>query len=406
MGDRDHSITCEVCGLQRGGLNNYKCHCDAAKDPPSLPSLEVETQEDRDLDFEIKMMEHEGSMAPSMNARWQRGLTWLRELRDLRIIQRANTQQNTAAPQHAADSGAPTQLTADMLVTLVRFRRTVICAWCGNRYRSSVPSELDRGLQGSHCASDIVQKEGEWIVRGGYGSDEHDMHRYLFVANLPSAPADPVCDECISERLRAGDLRDTGLECERRPADFGPRPFGTGELVCQIRELVKCEVALRRLAEVACEEHKTVHLPDAHEASCTVCAAIREYHKHQHWTGELEDGGEKYAEGCPEVAEQLREAAKGLEKLAVFWEQRRPQLEHAGETEGPLVSLKPADEVSPTGCPHCQAGEPSVWDDVLSHYAHPTEGGLKTCHAPWGIRCLRCSTALVHGEFCAQHRNS
>ena len=30
MGDHDHSIKCEVCGLQRGGLNNYKCHCDVA----------------------------------------------------------------------------------------------------------------------------------------------------------------------------------------------------------------------------------------------------------------------------------------------------------------------------------------------------------------------------------------
>lgn len=28
MGGRDHSITCVTCGLQRGGLNNYKCHCD------------------------------------------------------------------------------------------------------------------------------------------------------------------------------------------------------------------------------------------------------------------------------------------------------------------------------------------------------------------------------------------
>jgi hypothetical protein len=28
MGSRDHSVTCETCGLQRGGLNDYKCHCD------------------------------------------------------------------------------------------------------------------------------------------------------------------------------------------------------------------------------------------------------------------------------------------------------------------------------------------------------------------------------------------
>jgi outer membrane immunogenic protein len=28
MGSRDHSITCETCGVQRGGLNDYKCLCD------------------------------------------------------------------------------------------------------------------------------------------------------------------------------------------------------------------------------------------------------------------------------------------------------------------------------------------------------------------------------------------
>jgi len=93
---------------------------------------------------------------------------------------------------------------ADALATHVRFRRTVHCVWCGNRYRSAVPGDFDRNLQGSHCASDVVQEDGAWYVRGGYGSDEHDMHRYLFVANPPSAPADPVCDECISERLQAG----------------------------------------------------------------------------------------------------------------------------------------------------------------------------------------------------------
>jgi hypothetical protein len=26
VGDRDHSIKCAVCGLQRGGLNDYKCY--------------------------------------------------------------------------------------------------------------------------------------------------------------------------------------------------------------------------------------------------------------------------------------------------------------------------------------------------------------------------------------------
>jgi len=44
-------------------------------------------------------------------------------------------------------------------------------------------------------------------------------------------------------------------------------------------------------------------------------------------------------------------------------------------------------------CPHCLAGEPSVWDDVLFHYAHPHPDGemLKFCHEPWRERCRRCS---------------
>jgi hypothetical protein len=28
VGSRDHSVKCETCGEQRGGLNNYKCHCE------------------------------------------------------------------------------------------------------------------------------------------------------------------------------------------------------------------------------------------------------------------------------------------------------------------------------------------------------------------------------------------
>lgn len=48
----------------------------------------------------------------------------------------------------------------------------------------------------------------------------------------------------------------------------------------------------------------------------------------------------------------------------------------------------------PGVCPHCLAGEPSVWDSVLDHFAHPhpTDAGkLKFCHSPWRDRCRRCS---------------
>lgn len=30
MGSRDHSETCETCGMQRGGLNDLLCFCDKA----------------------------------------------------------------------------------------------------------------------------------------------------------------------------------------------------------------------------------------------------------------------------------------------------------------------------------------------------------------------------------------
>jgi hypothetical protein len=206
---------------------------------------------------------------------------------------------------------------ADARVHRARFARFVTCVWCGNHYRSVFPGDNDQGLQGSHCASDVVQEGGEWFVRGGYGSDEHDMHRYRFETNPPVAPADPVCDECISERLRAGDLRAVGLEFDRRPADFGPRPHGTWGLVYQIRELVQKTEGMRRLVDASCAEHV------AHgDASCKICTEILEYRKYQRWTGELEDGGDKYPNGCAEVAEQMREAARQLERLAVFWESR------------------------------------------------------------------------------------
>jgi hypothetical protein len=44
-----------------------------------------------------------------------------------------------------------------------------------------------------------------------------------------------------------------------------------------------------------------------------------------------------------------------------------------------------------TCCPHCLAGEPSVWDNVLFHYAHPAGSKLKACHDPWRERCRCCS---------------
>ena len=55
-------------------------------------------------------------------------------------------------------------------------------------------------------------------------------------------------------------------------------------------------------------------------------------------------------------------------------------------------------------CPHCQSGEPSVWDGELFHYAHPAGSKLKVCYSPWRMRCLRCSAAVAGAvELCVHH---
>lgn len=233
-----------------------------------------------------------------------------------------NNDQTSASTQEAATEEAPV---SD--VSTRRLHRTVTCAWCGNRYRSAVPSDLDRGLQGSHCASDVVQEDGKWLVRGGYGSDEHDMHRYVFVANPPSAPADPVCDECISQRLHAGDLEDVGLEADRRPSDFSPRPRGTWELVYQIRRLLEDMIPMRALIAA------TLSAVDA--VPPELAEAVSAYRKYQRWNGEIQDDGEQYAEGCPEVVAQMREAARLLEEIAAFWERWSPQRASRESTKEP-----------------------------------------------------------------------
>lgn len=54
-----------------------------------------------------------------------------------------------------------------------------------------------------------------------------------------------------------------------------------------------------------------------------------------------------------------------------------------------------------TSCPHCLASEPSVWDDVLFHFAHPDvahPGKLKFCHEPWRERNRSDSSDLVPSQ--------
>jgi hypothetical protein len=226
-----------------------------------------------------------------------------------------------------------------------RFLRTVTCAWCGNCHTSAVPGDLDSRLQGIACASDVVLEDGRWIVRGSYGSREHDMERYVFVAHPPSAPADPVCDTCVSERIHAGDLVSTSPEMDRREADFAPRPAWAHDFVYRIRVLLKEIAVTRRVVDAACRTHgaaprthgadrEASTLPSsmievAHGPACEICAAVDAYSQYQQWNHELEDGGRALSpqEGRSAYARHLREAARQMEDLAAFLNEDRPDNE-------------------------------------------------------------------------------
>jgi len=78
-----------------------------------------------------------------------------------------------------------------------RFPRPVVC----ESYDTG-----EKPTQGDDCAASIYQKDGEWYVAGHYGSGHFDMDRLRFIANHPTAPLDPVCDQCLNERIAVGDL--------------------------------------------------------------------------------------------------------------------------------------------------------------------------------------------------------
>ncbi len=101
-----------------------------------------------------------------------------------------------------------------------RFPRPVTCEWCGNRFRAICPDEKgEKQTQGDDCASSVYQKDGEWYVAGHYGSSGFDMNRLRFIANHPQQPQDPVCDQCIHERIALGDLVADPKSCEPSYAD-------------------------------------------------------------------------------------------------------------------------------------------------------------------------------------------
>lgn len=108
-----------------------------------------------------------------------------------------------------------------------RFDRPVVCAWCNNKHRSvmtAIGHDDDHTL-GDGCATDVWQvtdvikarladkgvrvNVGDWMANAHYGSGD-DCTLWRWVANAPSSAADPVCDNCIGERERAGDLKRVG----------------------------------------------------------------------------------------------------------------------------------------------------------------------------------------------------
>jgi hypothetical protein len=98
-------------------------------------------------------------------------------------------------------------------------------------------------------------------------------------------------------------------------------------------------------------------------------------------------------------AEEVADAEAGKFRARLQSEDR---LARSGR-RGPVTFVDLLGDASPT-CPHCVAGEPSVWDDVLFHYAHPDGEKLKVCHSPWRERCRRCSVDVAHREaYCAEH---
>lgn len=177
--------------------------------------------------------------------------------------------------------------------------RTVTCAWCGNHYRSCVPEDLDKlapGLQGSHCASDVVLIDGKWMVRGGYGSESYDM-------------------------------------------ELAPRMAETWLLLHAVRRLTEENAALRTVVDAAdawrdaqcdrptsCGDGYTYHGHNCptNEHMRGLIDAVDTLRKHRHWMGELDDEGLTHASGALEAAKMLRMAAKRLEELATAWERWRP----------------------------------------------------------------------------------
>jgi hypothetical protein len=105
-----------------------------------------------------------------------------------------------------------------------RFERPVVCQWWNNKHRTMFPHDLksDDATCGDACAISVwrvdamtkarlkergVQCEvGDWMANGHYGANNFDTQLWKWVKNFPRENADPICDNCLGERISAGDL--------------------------------------------------------------------------------------------------------------------------------------------------------------------------------------------------------
>ena len=104
-----------------------------------------------------------------------------------------------------------------------RFYRPVICQWCNNKHRSMYPEDVPNGgTCGDGCATnvwqvteqskarlsakEIVVEIGDWMANGHYGDNWLDCTLWKWVKNFPKAAADPICNNCLGERISADDL--------------------------------------------------------------------------------------------------------------------------------------------------------------------------------------------------------
>lgn len=104
----------------------------------------------------------------------------------------------------------------------VRFERPIVCQWCNNKYRTMFPKAMPPGTCGDGCAANVFQvteqtKErlaakgvqveiGDWLANGHYGDNWLDCTLWKWVRNFPKADADPICNNCLGERISAEDL--------------------------------------------------------------------------------------------------------------------------------------------------------------------------------------------------------